>query len=47
MSCRTTHDIYSKKFLSLRNARALETDVSVKLKLDMQIDETKGGTTQA
>jgi hypothetical protein len=37
----TTHDIYSKKFLSLRNARALETDVSVKLKLDMQIDETK------
>ena len=37
----TTHDIYSKKFVSLQNARALETDVSVKLKLDMQIDETK------
>jgi hypothetical protein len=36
-----TYDIYSKKLLSLRNARAMETDVSVKLKLDVQIEETK------
>jgi hypothetical protein len=36
-----TYDIYNKKLLNLRNARAIETDVSVKLRLDVQIDETK------
>lgn len=35
-----THDLYTKKLMSLRNSRAIETDVSVKLKLDVQIEET-------
>ena len=36
-----TYNIYSKKILSLRNAYAIETDISVKLKLDSQIIETE------
>lgn len=36
-----THNIYAKKLLVLRNAHAIETDVSVKLKLDIHIGETE------
>ncbi len=34
------YDLLSRKLKSLRQARAIETDVAVKLKLDVQIEET-------
>jgi hypothetical protein len=35
------YELLSRKLSSLRKARAIETDVAVNLKLDVQIEETQ------